>query len=51
MNAEQPQQLGMYKPEEITSELVIKHVADFVQSLAEWEDQELNSKGIGNGVK
>jgi len=51
MNAQAPQKLGLFEPEEITEELIISQVAEFLQSLATWEDKDLENGSIGYKMK
>ncbi len=35
-----PKQIGIYRPEELTTPFIIRHVEEFVKAITEWEDYD-----------
>lgn len=35
-----PKQVGIYRPEELTTPFIIRHVEEFVKAITEWEDYD-----------
>ncbi|MBT8220659.1 MAG: hypothetical protein KJP00_12590 [Bacteroidia bacterium] len=46
-NAQEPMKVGVYDPDGITEDLILQHVHEFIESVADWEENDLSSNSIG----
>jgi hypothetical protein len=46
-----PAPLDIYEPSEIKEDLIVRHVAEFLKTMALWEDQDMEHHEIGYKIR
>ena len=44
---EDPQQIGIFCPSDLTEEIITSHVITFLKKMTEWEGLDINHRAIG----